>query len=132
KVYQTADLIVARAGAGTVHEIAAIGLPSVLVPLPIGNGEQELNAAGLKESGAAVVVADEDSTPQCVTTRLPNLLTDQPRLEYMAQTAKNLGITDAAETMATIITETKVARCPTARFLFCKQLIMLTFWASAG
>lgn len=110
KVYQTADLIVARAGAGTVHEIAAIGLPSVLVPLPIGNGEQELNAAGLRESGAAVVVTDDDFTAQWVTTRLPNLLTDQPRLEYMAQTAKSLGITDAAETMATIITETKVAR----------------------
>jgi len=110
KVYQTADLIVARAGAGTVHEIAAIGLPSVLVPLPIGNGEQELNAAGLKENGAAVVVADEHFTAQWVATRLPNLLNDQPRLEYMAQTAKSLGITNAAETMATIITETKVAR----------------------
>ncbi|HIY86157.1 MAG TPA: undecaprenyldiphospho-muramoylpentapeptide beta-N-acetylglucosaminyltransferase [Candidatus Yaniella excrementavium] len=110
RVYQSADLIVARAGAGTVHELAAIGLPSVLVPLPIGNGEQELNAAGLKESGAAVVVSDEDFTTQWVATRLPNLLVDQPRLEYMAQTAKNLGITDAAETMATIISETKVAR----------------------
>ena len=110
RVYQSADLIVARAGAGTVHELAAIGLPSVLVPLPIGNGEQELNAAGLKDSGAAVVVADHDFTSQWVATRLPNLLLDEPRLEYMAQTAKNLGITDAAETMATIISETKVAR----------------------
>lgn len=109
-VYQTADLIVARAGAGTVHEIAAIGLPAVLVPLPIGNGEQELNAAGLHEHGAAVVVADEQFTSQWVATRLPNLLSDQPRLDYMAQTAKYHGITDAAETMATIITETKVAR----------------------
>ncbi len=110
RVYQTADLIVARAGAGTVHEIAAIGLPSVLVPLPVGNGEQELNAAGLRESGAAVVVADEHFTSQWVATRLPDLLQDHARLEYMAQTAKNLGITDAAETMASIITETKVAR----------------------
>lgn len=110
RVYQTADLLVARAGAGTVHEIAAIGLPSVLVPLPVGNGEQELNAAGLQESGAAVVVADEHFTSQWVATRLPELLNDQPRLNYMAQTAKSLGITDAAETMATIITETKVAR----------------------
>lgn len=110
QIYQAADLIVARAGAGTVHEIAAIGLPSVLVPLPVGNGEQELNAAGLKEAGAAVVVKDEDFTSQWVATRLPDLLIDQPRLEYMAQTAKNLGINDAAETMATIISETKVAR----------------------
>ena len=110
RVYQTADLIVARAGAGTVHEIAAIGLPSVLVPLPVGNGEQELNAAGLQEHGAAVVVPDEHFTAQWVATRLPNLLKDTPRLEYMSQTAKNLGITDAAETMATIITETKVSR----------------------
>lgn len=110
RIYQAADLIVARAGAGTVHEIAAIGLPSVLVPLPIGNGEQELNAAGLKESGAAVVIADDHFTSQWVATQLPNLLLDQPRLDYMAQTAKNLGIDDAAETMATIISETKVAR----------------------
>lgn len=110
KAYQAADLIVARSGAGTVHEIAAIGLPSVLVPLAIGNGEQELNAAGLQQSGAAVVVPDEQLSSQWVATRLPNLLTDQPRLHYMAQTAKSLGIDDAAETMVTIITETKVAR----------------------
>ena len=110
RVYQAADLIVARAGGGTVHEIAAIGLPSVLVPLPVGNGEQELNAASLRESGAAVVVADKDFTSQWVATSLPNLLKDDARLEYMAQTAKNFGITDAAETMVRIITETKVAR----------------------
>lgn len=109
-IYQAADLIVARAGAGTVHEIAAIGLPSILVPLPIGNGEQELNAAGLKESGAAVVVTDDEFTSQWVSTRLPNLLMDQPRLEYMAQTAQDLGIDDAAETMATIISETRAVR----------------------
>lgn len=109
-VYQAADLIVARAGAGTVHEIAAIGLPSVLVPLPIGNGEQELNATGLRDQGAAVVVPDAEFTAQWVATRLPELLCDQPRLEYMAQTARQLGITDAADIMATIITETKVAR----------------------
>src|SRR5690625_6300687 len=78
RVYQTADLLVARAGAGTVHEIAAIGIPSVLVPLPIGNGEQELNAADLQEHGAAVVVPDEHFTSQWVTTRLPNLLRDRP------------------------------------------------------
>lgn len=110
KVYQTADLIVARAGGGTVHEIAAIGLPAVLVPLPIGNGEQEHNAAGLHEAGAAIVIADEHFTSQWVATRLPDLLKDQARLDYMAKTAKNLGIADAADTMATIITETKVAR----------------------
>lgn len=107
-VYQSADLIIARAGAGTVHEIAAIGIPSVLVPLPIGNGEQEYNAAGLHDSGAAVMVADDEFNAQWVSTRLPELLQDTPRLEYMAQTAKSLGITDAAQTMAKIILETKV------------------------
>ena len=58
----------------------------------------------------AVDVADEYFTSQWVATRLPDLLQDQARLEYMAQTAKNFGITDAAETMVRIITETKVAR----------------------
>ncbi|MDR1799495.1 MAG: UDP-N-acetylglucosamine--N-acetylmuramyl-(pentapeptide) pyrophosphoryl-undecaprenol N-acetylglucosamine transferase, partial [Bifidobacteriaceae bacterium] len=53
-----ADLAVQRAGAGTVSELACAGLPAVLVPLPIGNGEQRLNAAGLVAAGGAELVED--------------------------------------------------------------------------
>jgi UDP-N-acetylglucosamine--N-acetylmuramyl-(pentapeptide) pyrophosphoryl-undecaprenol N-acetylglucosamine transferase len=53
-VYAAADVLLARAGAATVSEIAAVGVPAVLVPLPIGNGEQALNAAGLVAAGGAL------------------------------------------------------------------------------
>ena len=49
-VYAAADLLLARSGAATVCEVAAVGLPAVFVPLPIGNGEQAINAAGLVEA----------------------------------------------------------------------------------
>ncbi len=51
RAYAAADLMVARAGAATVCEAAAVGVPAVFVPLPIGNGEQELNARGLVDAG---------------------------------------------------------------------------------
>ncbi len=53
-----ADLVLCRAGAGTVCELAALGIPGVYVPLPIGNGEQRLNAAGVVEAGGGLLVAD--------------------------------------------------------------------------
>lgn len=56
--YAAADLIVARAGAMTVAEVAAVGLPAVYVPLPHGNGEQRLNAAAQVAAGAALVIDD--------------------------------------------------------------------------
>ena len=57
-VYAAADLLLARSGAATVCEVAAVGVPAVFVPLPIGNGEQALNAAGLVEAGGALIVED--------------------------------------------------------------------------
>ena len=58
-VYAAADLLLARAGAATVCEVAAVGVPAVFVPLPIGNGEQALNAAGLVAAGGALIVDDK-------------------------------------------------------------------------
>lgn len=64
--YACADLIVARAGAMTVAEVAAVGLPAVYVPLPHGNGEQRLNASAQLESGAALAVDDAAFDAQAV------------------------------------------------------------------
>ena len=58
--YAAADLIVCRAGAGSVAEAAAVGLPACFVPLPIGNGEQRFNAAPVVEAGGALMVDNED------------------------------------------------------------------------
>ncbi|MBM6620994.1 undecaprenyldiphospho-muramoylpentapeptide beta-N-acetylglucosaminyltransferase [Micrococcaceae bacterium RIT802] len=112
RAYAAADLLIARAGAGTVCEIAAVGLPSVLVPLPIGNGEQALNARGLRESGAAVVVADGDFTADHVARTLPGLLGDTAGLQAMAAAARAQGRRDAAERMAAIVLEAAGAPGP--------------------
>lgn len=103
--YAAADLIVARAGAGTVCEVAAVGLPSVLVPLPIGNGEQALNARGLVAAGGALTVRDESFTSDWVISRLVPLLTDPAGLRQMAQAAAALGVRDADQTMARLVIE---------------------------
>ncbi|MEE2569608.1 undecaprenyldiphospho-muramoylpentapeptide beta-N-acetylglucosaminyltransferase [Pseudarthrobacter sp. J64] len=104
-VYAAADLLLARAGAATVSEVAAVGLPSVLVPLPIGNGEQALNAAGLVRAGGAVLVADSDFTPAWVQTSLLPLLSDPARLQAMGSAAYTLGIRNADQRMADLVLE---------------------------
>ena len=74
--YAAADLVVARAGANTVCELTAVGLPAVYVPLPIGNGEQRLNARAVVEAGGGVLVDDADMTARWVADRLVGLASD--------------------------------------------------------
>ncbi|MFD1214898.1 glycosyltransferase, partial [Arthrobacter sp. GCM10027362] len=102
-VYAAADVLLARSGAATVCEVAAVGVPAVLVPLPHGNGEQALNAAFLVDAQAAVLVADRDFTPAWVDRELVPLLQDSARLAAMAAAARSLGIRDADERMAAMI-----------------------------
>ena len=99
-VYAAADLLVARAGAATVCEVAAVGLPAVFVPLPIGNGEQALNARSLVAAGGAELVPDAQFTPEFYRQTVAPLVTDPVRLEQMAQAAAGHGVRDAAQVMA--------------------------------
>jgi UDP-N-acetylglucosamine:LPS N-acetylglucosamine transferase len=101
--YGAADLLIARAGAGTVCEIAAASVASVLVPLPIGNGEQGFNARGLAEAGGAIVVADSDFTPEWARERIPALFADPQTLPAMAKRAGDTGIRDGAARLADLI-----------------------------
>ncbi|MCL2788521.1 MAG: undecaprenyldiphospho-muramoylpentapeptide beta-N-acetylglucosaminyltransferase [Micrococcales bacterium] len=103
--YAAADLLVSRAGAGTVCEAGAAGLPAVMVPLPHGNGEQRNNAAHLVEAGAAIVLDDADFTPDWVTDHLLPLALDAPRLGAMARAARRCGLSDGAARLATLIEE---------------------------
>jgi undecaprenyldiphospho-muramoylpentapeptide beta-N-acetylglucosaminyltransferase len=101
--YAAADLLIARAGAGTVSEIAAVGVGSVLVPLPIGNGEQGLNARGLIEAGGAIAVPDADFTPAWALGHIPPLFTDPQILRTMASLASAAGIRDGAARLVDLI-----------------------------
>lgn len=104
-VYAAADVILARAGAGTVSEVAAVGLPAVFVPLPIGNGEQALNAAPLVAAGGALMVSDQDLSPEWLRKELIPLLSDRGRLNDMARKSEALGIRNADQQMADLVLE---------------------------
>jgi UDP-N-acetylglucosamine--N-acetylmuramyl-(pentapeptide) pyrophosphoryl-undecaprenol N-acetylglucosamine transferase len=103
RAYAAADLVVARSGAGTVCELAATGTPAVLVPLPIGNGEQRLNAAGLVGAGGALLVEDAAFTPDWFLGNVLPLLQDADRLAAMNAAALGQGRRDAAEAVAGIV-----------------------------
>jgi len=101
--YAAADLAVARAGAMTCAELAAVGLGAVLVPLPIGNGEQRLNAEPLVTAGAAVIIDDSDFTGPSVVDRVVPILADPSRLAAMDAAALRLGRRDADRVLARMV-----------------------------
>lgn len=101
--YAAADLAVTRSGSGTVNELAAVGLPAVLVPLPVGNGEQALNGKALVTAGGALMVPDAELTRSVVLTQILPLLQDSERLGRMSERASAFGIRDAAERTARIV-----------------------------
>ncbi len=101
-----ADLMVCRGGASSVTEAAAVGLPTILVPLPIGNGEQVLHAQRLADAGGAVAVTDADFTAAWVTVNVPPLVADTQKLAAMSTAASALIPRDADEKLARIVLET--------------------------
>ncbi|MFT4265325.1 MAG: undecaprenyldiphospho-muramoylpentapeptide beta-N-acetylglucosaminyltransferase [Nocardioides sp.] len=98
-----ADLMVCRAGASSVVEAAAVGVPAVFVPLPHGNGEQELNARPVVEAGGALLVSDAAFTPEWIAATVPALAGDSARLAAMGAMASALVPADADEKLARII-----------------------------
>jgi UDP-N-acetylglucosamine--N-acetylmuramyl-(pentapeptide) pyrophosphoryl-undecaprenol N-acetylglucosamine transferase len=100
-----ADLMVCRAGASSVVEAAAVGVPAIFVPLPHGNGEQERNARPVVDAGGALLVADATFTTDWLTTTVPPLATDAERLAEMGARASALVPRDADEKLARIVLE---------------------------
>ncbi|GHF10125.1 undecaprenyldiphospho-muramoylpentapeptide beta-N-acetylglucosaminyltransferase [Pseudolysinimonas yzui] len=104
-----ADLAVSRAGAATVCELAAVGIPAVFVPYPVGNGEQALNARGAVDAGGAVLVVDAAFTPEYVERELPALLADRARVADMAARMASVGVRDGADRMVDLVLEARAA-----------------------
>jgi UDP-N-acetylglucosamine--N-acetylmuramyl-(pentapeptide) pyrophosphoryl-undecaprenol N-acetylglucosamine transferase len=100
-----ADLMICRAGASSVTEAAAVGVPAVFVPLPIGNGEQELNARPVVAAGGALMVADAAFTTEWVAGTVPALAIDTQRLAAMGAAASQTMHRDADERLARIVLE---------------------------
>ena len=101
--YAAADLVVCRAGAMTCAELAAVGLPAVYVPLPIGNGEQALNARPVVDAGGGLLVDDAAFDADYVRATVLPLLADAGRLEAMGKAAASLGHRDADEALADLV-----------------------------
>lgn len=101
--YAAADVVVCRAGAGTVCELTAVGLPAVYVPLPVGNGEQRFNAADVVAAGGGILVEDAALTPVWVEVVLLPLLTDLARIARMGAAAAKVGRRDGDEALVDLI-----------------------------
>ena len=101
--YSAADVAVCRSGANTVCELTAVGLPGLYVPLPIGNGEQRLNAAGVVEAGGGALTEDAAVTPAWVREQVVPLLTDPERVAAMSAAAASVGERDGDELLADLV-----------------------------
>ncbi len=96
--YKAADLVIARAGAGTIGELAAVGRASLLIPYPYAAGDhQAVNAEAMAALGAAVVEREEGLSADAFCARVDSLLSDRDALREMGKAAKGLDFPHAAE-----------------------------------
>ncbi len=104
--YAAADLIVARAGATSIAEIAACGLPSILIPYPHATANhQEANARELERAGAAHVILDSDLEPVALALRIVAVIDDARVLRSMGDAARVWSVPDAADALAAVVME---------------------------
>jgi UDP-N-acetylglucosamine--N-acetylmuramyl-(pentapeptide) pyrophosphoryl-undecaprenol N-acetylglucosamine transferase len=98
--YAAADFALCRAGAMTCAELTAVGLPAAYVPLPIGNGEQRLNALPIVQRGGGMLVTDADLTPAWIRDTLLPVLVNIDQVADMSEAAASLGRGDADRWLA--------------------------------
>jgi UDP-N-acetylglucosamine--N-acetylmuramyl-(pentapeptide) pyrophosphoryl-undecaprenol N-acetylglucosamine transferase len=108
--YAAADMMLCRAGAMTVAELSAVGLPAAYVPLPIGNGEQRLNAQPVVKAGGGLLVDDAELTPEWVQHNVLPVLADPHRLFEMSRAAAEFGRRDADDLLVGMVYEAIAAR----------------------
>ena len=101
EAYAWADLVISRSGASTVSELAAIGLPSILIPYPYHSDNQQLlNAKWLVDEKAAILIRQADFNVKTLKEAVRPFITDKSRLQDMAVNARRVGIRNAAQKIA--------------------------------
>ena len=104
EIYNGSHVIISRAGASSICEIAIVGLPSVLVPLPIAaDDHQTSNAREIEDARAGIVIRQSDFTAVKLHQVLENLLQDRELLQMMSDSAKKIAVLNAAERFADAI-----------------------------
>ncbi len=111
KVYARADLVVSRAGATTLAELAVLGKPAILVPYPhAADNHQQKNGEYYVQGGAALMFAEAQLDAAAFASSLDELLADRPRLQQMSAAMKKLGVFDAAERIVAVCEQTLATR----------------------
>ena len=106
-----ADLVVSRAGALTLAELAAAGRPSLLVPFGSAtHGHQLENARAFVAAGAARVIEEPELSAEALTASIADLMSDRERLARMGERARSLAVPDAARRLADLLFEAETAR----------------------
>ncbi len=106
EAYAVADLALCRGGASTVAELTTVGLPSIIVPYPYHRDrQQERHARVLEDAGAAVLLADAETTTERIALEVERLLTDRRALASMGAESARLGYPDAAARLARLVVE---------------------------
>lgn len=99
--YGAADLVVSRAGASSVFETAASGLPAIVIPLnSSAQDHQRENAYAYAKSGAATVIEERNLKPHILLSEIERLVSDQRKMKEMGEAAKSFARADAAEKIA--------------------------------
>jgi UDP-N-acetylglucosamine--N-acetylmuramyl-(pentapeptide) pyrophosphoryl-undecaprenol N-acetylglucosamine transferase len=99
---RTADLVISRAGASTLSEVSAIGVPMILIPYPYAGGHQRLNAAPYASAGGAIVIADEEA-PSHLRGVVTSVIDDEARYRKMIEAMRGLGRPFAAEEVVRLL-----------------------------
>ncbi len=106
EVLAASDLVVARAGATTLAELTALGIPSILIPSPyVTNNHQEKNALSLTSKKAAVMLLEKDLNANSLVKELDAVLMNQLELEKMKEESKRLGIRNAADLLYNVMVD---------------------------
>jgi len=106
-VMRAADLVICRAGASTLSELTALGVPAILVPSPnVTNHHQEKNARVLEEAGGAKVLLEGEFDAQSLLADVKELLSDDEKLSAMSAAMTSLAAEDATERICGIILDT--------------------------
>jgi UDP-N-acetylglucosamine--N-acetylmuramyl-(pentapeptide) pyrophosphoryl-undecaprenol N-acetylglucosamine transferase len=94
---------VSRAGASTVSEFAAVGLPAAYVPYPVGNGEQKLNVQDVVSGEGGLMVLDADFSTNYVAETLIPMISNSRALSEMAKKAKRSGVSDGTARLLALV-----------------------------
>jgi len=98
--YAQADLVVARAGASTIAELARCGLPAILIPYPYAGGHQRVNAEAVEASGGGLMIEESEATPARLLAMIRRILLDRRLRAMMGEQARSLSGRDAAGRLA--------------------------------